>query len=245
MGCADAIQRLCAAAGVTRNKNLVSLALLEHCCRTSLDPLARRAMVVTKPLRVVLLNVDASEVLPPVPNHPKDASMGTRPLTLTRTIYISADDFSLEPPAADFFGLALGKQVHLKYAFNLTADRVVMEADGTTIKEVHATVDRSNATKCKGKLTWVASAVDGARPLEVELRLYDKLFLSADPSKSNDWLADLNPDSLRIVSAYAEASLAQAVPGDHVQFERMGFFVCDKDSTAAGKLVFNRTVALR
>jgi glutaminyl-tRNA synthetase len=246
---ADALKRLCDAVGVTRSKNLVTLALVEHCCRTSLDPLARRALVVSNPIRVVLLNHPEGTVEHlSVPNHPKDASMGSRSMNLTRVVYISSDDFSVSAAAADknFFGLSLnGEAVYLKYAgCNIVATKVVYKDDGVTIHEVHATMDRTASLKCKSKLNWVADTE--AALLQVELRLYDKLFLSRDPAQfdGDTWLNDLNPKSLITTQAYAEASLASAKPGDYYQFERMGFFVCDASSTP-DKLVFNRTVALR
>lgn len=233
--------------GISRNENFISLALLEFACRQSLEPLARRAMVVQNPIRVVIQNypADKAEELA-APNFPKDDSKGTHAVRMTRVVYIDGSDFSAVDQGKDFFGLTPGKEVHLKYAFNIKAEKVVYEADGKTIKEVLATADFTNQTKCKGKITWVAEPSAGVKPLEVELRLYENLFLSKDPMQygGDEWLNDLNPNSLTVVKAYADQSLAGAKAGEYFQFERVAFFMCDKDSTA-DKLVFNRTVLLK
>jgi glutaminyl-tRNA synthetase len=247
--CVSSLSRrsFCEMIGISRNENFISLALLEYACRQSLEPLARRAMVVSNPIRVVISNYPAgkTETLQ-APNFPKDESKGTHGITMSRVVYIDGSDFSETDQGKDFYGLTPGKEVHLKYAFNIRADSIVYEADGKTIKEVLATADFSNKTKCKGKITWVAEPSNGVQPLSVELRLYENLFLSKDPMQfgGDEWLKDLNPNSLSVVQAYADESLRGAKAGEYYQFERVAFFMCDADSTAE-KLVFNRTVLLK
>jgi len=243
---AAAIELFCETIGISRNENFISPLLLEHCARTTLEPLARRAMVIKDPVPVYLSNwpQDKVEILS-APNFPKDESKGTHEITWSSKLFIDASDVSAEDRGKDFFGLSPGKEVHLKYAYNIKCERVETHGDGS-IKAVHATVDTSNKTKCKGKITWVAAEANKEKPLEVELRLYDLLFKSKDPMEygGDEWLKDLNPESLVVKMGYADKSLANAKPGDYFQFEREAFFVCDLDSTK-DKLVFNRTVNLK
>ena len=233
---ASAIKLFCDTIGISRNENFISLALLEFCCRTALEPLATRAMVVMNPVKVVLTNYpDGKTETLQAPNMPKDESKGSHDILFSRVIYLDGSDVSAEDRGKDFFGLAPGKEVHLKYAYNIRADKFVMNPDGS-IKHIEATVDLSNKSKPPGKITWVASpspATDG-KPLEVELRLYDILFKSADPMGlgSDEWLKDLNPDSLKVVKAYADPSLKGAKPGQCLSRSLRGlslcsFFVCD------------------
>lgn len=233
--------------GISRNENFIALALLEHCARQALDPLATRAMVVTEPIKVVLSNYPEGQVEQrEAPNHPKDPSKGVHSVPFSRTLWIDSGDFRAVDPGKDFFGLAPGKEVHLKHAYNIRCERVEFEADGVTPRLVHATVDLANANKPKGKINWVAEPAAGQRPLEVELRLYDTLFLSKDPMQygGEEWINDLNPNSLVVTKALADPSIKDAKPGSYYQFERMAFFMCDDESTPE-RLIFNRTVTLK
>lgn len=207
--------QFCEAIGISRNENFISLSLLEWACRTALEPLATRAMVVSDPVRVVLTNYPEDKVEQmDAPNFPKDPSRGTHKVPFSRVLYIERADVSAVDAGKDFFGLAPGKQVHLKYAYNIKAESIVTDATGK-VTEVRATVDLANTDKPKGKITWVACPAAGVAPLEVELRLYDILFKSADPMGlgSDEWLNDINPDSLKVVKAYADPSLKTAKPG--------------------------------
>jgi len=240
---AEALHKFCETIGISRNENFIALALLEHVCRQTLEPLATRAMVVVDPVKVILTDVaaDFREELQ-APNYPKDASKGTHGVTFTREVYIERSDVSATDAGKDFFGLSPGKEVHLKYAYNIKATKVLTDSEGR-VTEVHATVDRANTNKPKGKITWVSAAA----AIDVELRLYDILFKSADPMGlgSEEWLGDLNPNSLIVTKAKADPSLKVAKPGDYYQFERQAFFVCDRIDSTADKLVFNRTVNLK
>lgn len=175
-------------------------------------------MVVEDPVKVIIDNYPADKVETlKAPNHPKDASKGEHDVVFSRIVYLSRSDIDPSPSAPkDFYGLAPGREVHLKYAYNIKCDRVDFAADGKTIVAVHATVDTENKTKCKGKITWAASPSPStdAKPLEVELRLYDHLFKSANPMAlgNEEWLSDINPDSLTVVKAYADPSVAKATP---------------------------------
>ena len=211
------VSQFCETIGISRNENFISLALLEWACRTALEPLATRAMVVADPVRVVLTNYPEDKVEQmDAPNFPKDPTRGTHKVPFSRVLYIDRSDVSASDAGKDFFGLAPGKQVHLKYAYNIKAESIITDADGK-ITEVRATVDLENKDKPKGKITWVACPAPGVAPLEVELRLYDVLFKSADPMGlgSDEWLKDINPDSLKVVKAFADPSLKAAKPGQY------------------------------
>jgi glutaminyl-tRNA synthetase len=209
--CCCACVLVCETIGISRNENFISLALLEFSARQALEPLATRAMVIVDPVRVVLTNEPegSSETLQ-APNMPKDASKGTHPVRFAREVFIERADVSAVDAGKDFFGLAPGKEVHLKYAYNIRATKVLTDAEGR-VTEVHATVDRANTNKPKGKITWVSSSSS----IDVELRLYDVLFKSADPMGlgSDEWLGDINPDSLVVKTAKADPSLNIAKPG--------------------------------
>lgn len=247
---AEAINFFCEQVGVTRKANVIENDLLEFACRTKLDALSRRAMVVLDPIRVVLTNWPEKEVEQVKAfNFPPDESKGTHNVPLSKIVYIDRSDFKVED-SKGYYGLAPNKEVHLKYAYNVKCTKFVADADGK-VTEIHCTVDKENKTKCKGKITWVSS-LPGEKPNNVEVRLFDVLFTSKDPSKvgktpddKRHWIEDINFNSKTVLTAsLADASLANAKVGDHFQFERLGFFVVDKDSTSS-KLVFNRTVELK
>jgi len=240
----DAINAFCKTIGVSRNANMIPISVLEAAARDDLERRGTRAMVVVDPVRVTLTNLPADQVEElTAPNHPKDESRGTHKVALSRVLYIDRSDFRADA-ANDkkYYGLAPGKEVHLKYAYNIKCQDFKTDAAGN-VTEILATVDTKNETKCPGKIQWVAEPAPGVTPLTVELRLYNKLFKSENPMKVENWTSDINPDSLVVKRAFADPSLASVKPGDHFQFERVGFFCCDPDSTDSLK-VFNRTVEL-
>lgn len=247
----EAIRDMCERVGVARRNTVTELALLEHCLREDLNRRAPRRMAVLDPLKVVITNYPegASEEFRAV-NNPEDETMGTRNVPFSREVYIERSDFMEDPPRR-FYRLAPGREVRLRYACLVTCTDVVKNADGNVV-EVHCTYDPESrggnapdGRRVQGTIHWVAA--DHA--VEAEVRLYDNLFTDADPagtaSGSGDDFVDLiNPESLDVVTAAMEPSLADAAPGDRFQFERLGYFCADLDSNP-GKPVFNRTTTLR
>jgi glutaminyl-tRNA synthetase len=237
--------------GVARRENVIQLARLEHSIREDLNRRAPRVMAVLRPLRVVIENYpeDQEEELPAV-NNPEDPGMGTREVPFSRVLYIERDDF-LEDPPRKFFRLAPGREVRLRYAYFITCRDVVKDEESGEIVELRCTYDPAtrggdapDGRKVRGTLHWVSAP----HAVEAEARLYDVLFTREDPDdvgEGEDLTACLNPRSLEVLSGCrVEPSLATAGPGDQYQFERLGYFCVDPDS-AAGALVFNRTVTLR
>jgi len=236
---------------VAKRDGIVEMALLEHFIREDLNRRAPRVMAVLRPLRVVMDNYPEGQVeeLEAV-NNPEDPNMGTRKVPFSRVVYIEREDFREDPPKK-FFRLAPGQEVRLRYAYIIKCVGVVKDERTGEVSEVHCTYDpetRSGSSqagrKVKGTLHWVSAA----HALEAEIRLYDHLFVKADPDDipdGRDYTANLNPASLeRLRGCRAEPSLTGASPGSHYQFERQGYFCVDSDSTE-GRLIFNRTVALR
>ncbi|MCZ6851671.1 MAG: glutamine--tRNA ligase, partial [Planctomycetota bacterium] len=204
-----------------------------------------------RPLRVVIENYpeDQVEQLDAV-NNPEDASMGTRKVPFSRVLYIERDDFREDPPRK-FFRLAPGKEVRLRYAYFITCTDVVKDESTGEVTELRCTYDPAtrggnspDGRKVKGTLHWVSAA----HATSAEVRLYDRLFTVPDPTgdkSGKDYREFLNPDSLEVVSdCKVEPSLGKAQPGDRFQFERLGYFCIDRDSSD-GRLVINRTVTLR
>ncbi|MGJ8513541.1 Glutamine--tRNA ligase [Carnimonas sp. R-84981] len=244
------LRRFCEMTGVARSANVVDIAMLYSAIRSDLEENAPRAMCVLKPLKVVLTNVgEDHEERIEAAGHPAREDMGTRVLPLTRELYIDADDFMEEPPKK-FFRLAPGKEVRLRNAYVIKCDEVVKNDDGS-IKELRCSVDfdtlgaNPEGRKVKGVIHWV-SAKHG---VPVEVRNYDNLFTVEAPDKFKDeqeFLANLNPDSLSVVEGIGEPSLKEASAEQHFQFERVGYFCADRvDHGQGGKLVFNRTVSLK
>ena len=243
----EAIRDFCARIGVAKKENVIDMALLEHTVREDLNKRAPRAMAVVRPIRVVIENYpeESVEQVDAV-NNPEDASAGTRKLPFSRTLLIESDDF-MEAPPKKFFRLSPGVEVRLRYAYILKCERVIKDASGEII-ELRCTYDAdslngSTATRrVKGTIHWVSAA----HAVDAELRLYDRLFQSADPAEGGrDPLTDLNPQSLeRVTGAKLEPALASASAGSRFQFERQGYFCVDADSRE-GMPVFNRTVTLK
>ncbi len=235
--------------GITKTEGMVDVALLEHAVREDLNKTAQRVMGVLNPLKVVITNYpeEQTEMMDAI-NNPEDASMGTRKVPFTRELYIERDDF-MENPPKKFFRLSPGTEVRLRYAYFVKCESVVKDQNGEII-ELHCTYDPASqggnspdGRKVKATLHWVSATEN----IEAEIRLYDRLFNVEDPSadKDLDFRDHLNPDSLTILPiCYIEPFVKDAQPLDHFQFERMGYFNVDKDSSA-GKLVFNRTVSLK
>ena len=242
-----AIRDFCDRIGVTRSDSRVEMASLESAIRDDLDATAPRAMAVLRPLKVVIENWHEGEFLPlTAANHPKDETMGSRPLAFGREVYIDAEDFSDAPPKG-WKRLVPGGEVRLRNAYVIRCDRVIKDAGGRLV-ELRASVDHDTlgknpeGRKVKGVIHWVSAA----HAVRAEVRLYDRLFSVPEPgAASGDFLADMNRQSLVTLTECAlEPSLAQARAGDRYQFEREGYFVADPDGTPDWP-VFNRTVGLR
>jgi glutaminyl-tRNA synthetase len=235
--------------GVTKVDGMIDVALLEHSVREDLNKTAQRVMGVLDPLKVVIINyperqVEEMEAI----NNPEDPAAGTRTVPFTKEIYIERDDFMEEPPKK-FFRLSPGTEVRLRYAYFITCTGVVKDEKGNII-ELHCTYDPASkggnspdGRKVKATLHWVSATEN----VKAEVRLYDRLFNDEDPAnhKDIDFREFLNPDSLRILTnCCIEPFVKDAKPFDSFQFERLGYFNLDPDSTAEMP-VFNRTVALR
>ena len=241
---ADAINTFCDIIGVTRNANTIPITTLEHCIRSNLDTIAIRYMCVQDPVKVIITNYDSSKhELITTPNHPKHDSMGTHQISFSSTIYIDRTDIRTVDDKS-YYGLAPNKEAHLKYAYNITCTKITKTDSQGNIQEVEATIDVNNTNKVKGNLHWVSST-PGNKPQTIELRLYDRLFKSADPQSLDNWLSDFNPASLHIIpNALIDQGFNGNV-GDKYQFERLAFFTIDPDTNKSGKYVLNRTVALK
>ena len=251
---AEALRTFCAAIGVSRTNGATDIEMLEHYQRDDLNRRASRAMAVLHPLKVVIDNYPVDQVeFVEVLNNPEDPSAGTRQVPFSREIYIEQDDFREVPPPK-YYRLSPGKEVRLRNAYFVTAQSVVKDADGNLL-EVHCTYDplsrggnSPDGRKVKSTMHWVSAA----HAISAEIRLYSHLFAKADPTQveeGQDVLSNLNPNSLEILTgARLEPSLANARLGDHFQFERVGYFCLDPDSTpdsTPGHLVFNRTLPLK
>ena len=245
----EAIRSFCEHIGVAKRDAVVEMALLEHFIREDLNKRAPRVMGVLRPLRLILDNYPEGQVeeLDAI-NNPEDPSMGSRKVPFSRVLYIEREDFREDPPK-QFFRLAPGREVRLRYAYIIRCVSVVKDQRKGEVVEVHCTYDpetRSGgsgaARKVKSTIHWVSAK----QALDAEVRLYDHLLVTANPAEEEREFTDLlNPNSLEVVTGCkVEPSLAGAEPGSRYQFERQGYFCVDPDS-AIGKLVFNRTVALR
>ena len=244
----DAIRDFCERIGVSKYNSETDVALLEYCLRDDLNKKATRRMAVLDPVKVVIDNFPENETrYAEALNNPECPEAGTRKIPFGRELWIERDDFR-EEPEKKFFRLAPGREVRMRGACLFTCTHVVKDETGT-ITEIHGTYDEkseggnaSDGRKIKGTLHWVSVA--HAVPLEV--RLYDRLFTvpAPDGDPVRPFTDFLNPDSLKVVTAYGEAALADAKPDTPYQFERIGYFCLDPDSTP-GKPVFNRTVTLK
>jgi glutaminyl-tRNA synthetase len=246
----EAIREFCARIGVSKFDSVIDVSVLENCIREDLNKRAPRVMAVLRPLKVVIDNYPEgqTEQMEAV-NNPEDASAGTRNVPFGRVIYIEQDDFREEPPKG-YYRLAPGKEVRLRYAYFVRCINVVKDTAGN-VTEVHCTYDPTtrggnapDGRKVQGTIHWVSA--DHA--LRAEVRLYDHLFNKPDPENAPEgqtFLANMNPNSLEVLTCPVEPSLAQAAPGSRFQFERLGYFFVDPVDSKPGKPVFNRTVTLR
>jgi glutaminyl-tRNA synthetase len=247
----EAIRNFCRRIGVAKLDSTVDIALLEHCLREDLNKHAPRVMAVLRPLKVVIDNYPQGQVEEmDAINNPEDPAAGTRKVPFSRVLYIEQEDFREEPPPK-FFRLAPGREVRLRYGYFITCTGVVKDEKTGEVTELHCTYDPAtrggdspDGRKVKATLHWVSAE----HALPAEVRLYDHLFVKEDPDdveEGADWKTNLNPNSLAVLSpCWVEPSLAGAEPGSRYQFERLGYFCVDRDSSD-GKLVFNRTVTLR
>ena len=236
--------------GVAKRENLINIQLLEFCVREDLNRIATRVMSVVNPVKLVIENYpEGKEEWLETENNPEDVNAGTREVPFSRELYIEREDFMEEAPKK-FFRLTIGGEVRLKSAYIIKATRVEKDENGE-ITTIYATYDEDSKSgsgteasmrKVKGTLHWVSAN----HALPIEVRVYDRLFTHEQPDaeKETDFMEFVNKDSLKIIEGYAEPSLKNAKVEDHYQFQRIGYFTLDKDSTDE-KLVFNRTVTLK
>ncbi|GBG58584.1 glutamine--tRNA ligase [Sporomusaceae bacterium FL31] len=243
----EAIRDFCDRIGVAKSNSTVDIAMLEHCIREDLNARAARAMVVLRPLKLVIENYPEGQVEQLVAeNNPEDPAMGNRTIPFGREIYIEQDDF-MEVPVKKFFRLAPGQEVRLKHAYIIKCEAVVKDDAGNII-EIRCSYDpetksggANSGRKVKGTLHWVCAA----QAIKAEVRLYDYLLTDDSEEETEDFIATLNPHSLEVITTcIAEPSLAEAKLGNRYQFLRQGYFCVDPD-TQPGNLVFNRVVGLR
>jgi glutaminyl-tRNA synthetase len=245
----EAIRNFCASVGVSKTNGITQLQQLEYFLRQHLNQIVPRVMCVQKPLRVVIENYpdDVVEEMDAI-NNPEDASAGTRTIPFSKTLFIEEDDFREDPPK-QFYRLAPGREVRLRYAYLITCKEVIKDSSGRVV-ELRCSYDPAtrggntpDGRKVKSTIHWVSAA----HALPAEVRLYDNLFLKEDPNEveeGHDFTENLNPDSLQVLpDCKIEPSMRDAEPGTQYQFERLGYYCVDRDSSQ--KLVFNRTIGLR
>jgi glutaminyl-tRNA synthetase len=247
----EAIKDFSERIGVAKKDSMVDIKLLEWCIREDLNKHSPRVMSVLRPLRLVIDNYpdDKVEELEAI-NNPEDPTMGTRMIPFSRVLYIERDDFREDPPKK-WFRLAPGREVRLRYGYYITCVDVVKDKKTGEVVELRCTYDpttrggwSADGRKVRGTLHWVSAA----HAVEAEVRLYDHLFLKPNPEEVEegiDFKSNVNPNSLEILqSCRLEPSVTRSTPGSRYQFERLGYFCLDPDSSG-NKLVFNRTVTLR
>ncbi|MBC3215510.1 glutamine--tRNA ligase [Serratia fonticola] len=243
---AASIREFCQRIGVTKQDNNVEMMALESCIRDDLNEHAPRAMAVLDPVKVIIENMSQDVEMVTMPNHPNQPEMGSREVPFSREVYIDRADFR-EEANKQYKRLVLGKEVRLRNAYVIKAERVEKDAEGeiTTIFCTYdpdtLSKDPADGRKVKGVIHWVSAA----HALPAEIRLYDRLFSVANPAAAEDFLATINPESLIIKQGFVEPSLAAAQPEKAYQFEREGYFCADSRYSTADRLVFNRTVGLR
>ncbi|MEC8951791.1 MAG: glutamine--tRNA ligase/YqeY domain fusion protein [Acidobacteriota bacterium] len=242
-----AIRTFCDRIGMAKRKNVVDVAVLEHAVREELNQTSPRVMAVLRPLKVVIQNYPEEKIEEvDLLNNPENPDAGTRKVPFSRVLYLERDDFSEDPPKK-FFRLAPGREVRLRGAYFITCVDVVKDGQGEIV-ELRCTYDPTtrggsspDGRKVKATLHWVS--VEQA--LTAQVRLYDRLFVDEHPGENRDFLEAINPSSLEVINTCrVEPSVASMAPGDRCQFERLGYFCVDPDSSD-GQLVFNRTVSLR
>ncbi len=237
----NAIKKFVETVGVAKRDNVIDVALLEFCIREDLNKTAPRVMAVLDPVKLVITNYpeDKEEWLE-AENNPEDDSAGYRKVPFSNEIYIERDDFK-EEASNNYFRLTLGKEVRLKNAYIIKGESVIKDTEGTIV-EIHCTYSEDTSKEVKGTLHWVSIK----HAIKAEVREYDRLFMEEAPDAhpEKDFMEFLNPESLKIVTTYVEPSLKDAKAGERFQFQRIGYFNIDEDSTS-NHLVFNKTVGLR
>ena len=245
-----AIRNFANTIGIAKRENLIDVSLLEFCVRDILNKTAPRVMAVLNPVKLVITNYpDGKEEILDAENSQEDESLGFRKVPFSRELYIEREDFQ-EEANKKFFRLTLGTEVRLKNAYIIKGESVVKDAVGN-ITEIHCTYDEDSRSgsgteasqrKVKGTIHWVSIK----HAIEAEVRIYDRLFTHENPDgdKDVDFKEYINPNSLEVITGYLEPSLATAKNGERFQFQRLGYFCVDKDSSTQ-KLVFNKTVGLR
>ena len=246
----DSIKNFAESIGVGKRENLIDVSHLEFNVREDLNKIAPRIMVVLDPVKLIIDNYPEGKTeMLEAENNQEDESAGSREVPFSKELYIEREDF-LESANNKFFRLTLGKEVRLKNAYIIKGESVVKDSEGN-ITEIHCTYDpdsksgsgsEASLRKVKGTLHWVSAA----HAIPVEVRLYDRLFTEASPdtNKEKDFMEFVNSESLQVITGYAEPSVKGSKAEDKFQFQRLGYFVVDRDSTSE-KLVFNRTVPLR
>jgi glutaminyl-tRNA synthetase len=244
---ASSVRKFVIGVGVTTFNSIIDIAVFEHAVREDLNARALRRLAVLKPVKLVLTNLAPGEVIECVAtNNPQDENPTTRPIALTREVFVESDDFAEVPPPK-YFRLKPGGEVRLKYACIIKCDEVVKDAAGQLV-ELRCTADLSTRAggpnvdrKVKGTIHWVSAT----ECIEAEVRLYDRLFNVAEPNADGDFMQHLNRASLEVVTAKLEPALAATTVDDRVQFERLGYFALDSKDSRPGSLVFNRTISLK
>jgi len=249
---AESIKEFCRRVSITRRWNTAEIELLEHCLREDLNNKANRALAVLKPVKVVIENYPENQVeYLEASNNPQDTTSGTRKIPFSREIYIEQDDFMEEAPNK-FYRLTPGREVRLRYGYFITCTKAIRDPITNEIVEIRCTYDpktrggnSADGRKVKSTIHWVSSS----HAVDAEVRLYDRLCIDPEPdiSDGENLESVLNPNSLEtIICAKLEPSLKKAIPGNPIQFERLGYFCLDsEDSDGENNLVFNRTVSLR
>ena len=245
-----AIRNFANTIGIAKRTNLIDVSLLEFCVREDLNKITDRVMAVLDPVKLVITNYpEGAEEWLDAENNPEAEELTYRKVPFSKELYIEREDF-LEEASNKFFRLTLGKEVRLKNAYIIKGESVVKDENGN-ITEIHVTYDpdsrsgsgtEASKRKVKGTIHWVSIP----HALEAEVRIYDRLFTHENPdgNKEVDFKEYINPNSLKVITGYVEPSLKTAKDGDKFQFQRLGYFAVDKDTTAE-KLVFNKTVGLR
>ncbi|HIE4237356.1 TPA: glutamine--tRNA ligase [Serratia marcescens] len=243
---AASIREFCLRIGVTKQDNNVEMVALESCIRDDLNENAPRAMAVLDPVKIVIENMGDAVEMVTMPNHPNKPEMGSRDVPFSREIYIDRADFR-EEANKQYKRLVLGKEVRLRNAYVIKAERVEKDEEGEIVTIFCSydaetlSKDPADGRKVKGVIHWVSAA----HALPAEIRLYDRLFSVPNPGAAEDFLSTINPESLVIKHGFVEPSLAAAQPEKAYQFEREGYFCADSRYSSAEHLVFNRTVGLR
>lgn len=246
---ADTIKKFAEAVGVAKRDNVIDLSLLEFYLREDLNRKAQRRMAVLNPLKVVIENYpEGQEEWLDAVNNPERSEDGSRKIPFSRELYIERDDFMLEPPKK-FFRLAPGREVRLRYAYFITCQKAITNEQGEVV-ELRCTYDPAtkggdapDGRKVKSTIHWVSAP----HAVRAEARLFDRLFMTIDPNEAAEgktWKDNLNPNSLQVVEMMMEPALREAKEGDPIQFERLGYFAVDKESTEE-RMVFNRSVTLK